>query len=90
MIASLVSSPRFKWYAFAAMAVGIFASVVDHGSVNIALPTVADDFSTDLPTVQWVVIAYTLTISALLHSPFKSFFFLFFFRSKKLKSLRFI
>ena len=40
--------------------------MVDHGSVNIALPTVADGFSTDIPTVQWVVIAYTLTISALL------------------------
>ena len=44
----------------------MFASVVDHGSVNIALPSIAEYFQTDIPSVQWVVIAYALTISALL------------------------
>ena len=48
------------------MAIGIFASVVDHGSVNVALPTIASEFQTDLPTIQWVVIIYALTIAALL------------------------
>ena len=48
------------------MAIGIFASVVDHGSVNVALPTIAEEFNTDLPTIQWVVIIYALTIAALL------------------------
>ena len=36
------------------------------GTVNVALPTIAGYFETDLPTVQWVVIAQTLTVSALL------------------------
>jgi len=48
------------------LAIGIFASVVDHGSVNVALPTIAEEFNTDLPTIQWVVIIYALTIAALL------------------------
>ena len=48
------------------MAIGISASVVDHGSVNVALPTIASEFQTDLPTIQWVVIIYALTIAALL------------------------
>lgn len=52
--------------AFGAIAIGMIVSVIDHGSVNVALPTIARNFHTDLPTVQWVVIGYTLTITALL------------------------
>ena len=45
---------------------GYLVSVADHGSVGVALPSIADELNTDLPTVQWVVIAYALTIGALL------------------------
>ena len=37
-----------------------------HGSVIVALPSVARDLRIELASVQWVVIAYALTISALL------------------------
>ena len=57
---------RYKWLAFGVLAVGLFASVSDHGSVNVALPTIADHYLTDLPTAQWVIVGYALTISALL------------------------
>ena len=40
--------------------------MADHGSVTVALPTISEHFGADLPTTQWVVIGYTLTISALL------------------------
>ena len=65
---SLISarSPTYKWWAFGALAIGLFASVSDHGSVTVALPSIADHFGTDLPTSQWVIIGYALTISALL------------------------
>jgi EmrB/QacA subfamily drug resistance transporter len=63
---SLVRSPNYKWWVFSAVALGTFASVINHGSVNVALPTIAEHFGTDLPTVQWVVVAEMLTISALL------------------------
>ena len=66
MRSSLVQSTNYKYWAFGAVAIGLFASVVDHGSVNIALPTIAGDFHTDIPSVQWVTIGYALTISALL------------------------
>ena len=66
MISSLARSPHYKWYAFAALAVGTFASVVDHGSVGVALPTIATYFQTDIPSVQWLVIGYAMTIIALL------------------------
>ena len=58
--------PSYKYWVFGAIALGLFGSVIDHGSVNVALPTVAGHFNTNLPTVQWVVLGYILTISALL------------------------
>ena len=57
---------NYKYWVFAALAIGLFASVSDHGSVQVALPTISDHFNTDLPTTQWVVIGYALAISALL------------------------
>ena len=59
-------SRSYKWWAFGALSIGLFASVSDHGSVIVALPSIAEHFGTDLPTSQWVVIGYALTISALL------------------------
>jgi len=58
--------PAYKWWAFAALSIGLFTSVADHGSVGVALPTISDHFGTNLPTTQWVIIGYALTISALL------------------------
>ena len=55
-----------KYLVFGALAIGLFASVVDHGSVIVALPSVAEDLVIELPSVQWVVIGFALTISALL------------------------
>ena len=51
---------------YAATSLGIFVSVADHGAVAVALPSIANEFRTDLPTVQWVLIAYALTIGSLL------------------------
>ena len=66
MIAAVQQSTNYKWWAFAAVALGTFASVADQVSVNVAMHPIAGHFDTDIPTVQWVIISYTLTISALL------------------------
>ena len=60
------SRPGYKYWVFGAISVGLLGSAIDHGSVNVALPSIAEHFKTDLPSVQWVVIGYALTISALL------------------------
>ena len=57
---------EYKYWALGAVAIGMFSSAVDHGSVNVALPSIASHFRSDFPTVQWVAIGYALTISALL------------------------
>ena len=66
MFQTIKESANYKYWGFGAIAIGTFASVMDHGSVNVALPSIASHFRTDLPTVQWIVIGYALTISALL------------------------
>jgi len=60
------SMPNYKYWVFGAIAIGFLGSVLDHGSTNVALPTIASHFHTDIPTIQWVVIGYTLAITALL------------------------
>ena len=65
-LTSITESRSYKYWVFFALAIGLFASVVDHGSVNIALPSIASALRIDLPSVQWVVIGYSLVISALL------------------------
>ena len=63
---TLAESPHYKWWVFGAVGLGSFTGVMSMGMINVALPTIAGHFETDLPTVQWVVIAQTLTVSALL------------------------
>lgn len=65
MLQTIARSPSHKWWVFGTIAIGIFFNVVDHGSVLVALPEIEAYFKTDLPTVQWVVVAYALAISVL-------------------------
>ena len=66
MLSAIARSPNFKWWAFASIAIGTFSNVMDHGSVIVALPSIAEEFDSDLPTVQWVVVGYSLSIAAFL------------------------
>lgn len=57
-----------KWYVMAAVGMGIFLSTIDSSIVNVALPTLVRELNTDFPTVQWVVLAYLLTLTTLMLS----------------------
>jgi EmrB/QacA subfamily drug resistance transporter len=50
----------------AAVGMGIFLATIDGSIVNVALRTLENTFSTDFPTVQWVVLAYLLTLTTLM------------------------
>ncbi len=52
----------------AAVSMGILLATIDGSIVNVALPTLTRAFNTDFPTVQWVVLAYLLTLATLLPS----------------------
>ncbi len=57
-----------KWYVMAAVAMGVFLATIDGSIVNVALPTLMRAFDTEFAVVQWVVLAYLLTVTTLLLS----------------------
>ena len=66
MLSRIKTGPSYKWWIFAAIAIGTFVSVIDNGSVLVALPEIEKHFNSDLPTVQWIVVGNALAISALI------------------------
>jgi EmrB/QacA subfamily drug resistance transporter len=57
-----------KWLALVAVAMAIFLGTVDGSIVNVALPTLVDEFDTSFGVAQWVVLAYNLTQATLVLS----------------------
>ena len=55
-----------KWWVLATVMVGTFMGPLDSSVVNIALPTLTRHFGVPITSVEWVVLAYLLTISTLL------------------------
>ncbi|MCX9075446.1 MAG: hypothetical protein OIN88_12475 [Candidatus Methanoperedens sp.] len=59
---------QYKWKAMFTVWIGIFMATLDGSIVNVALPTLTKYFMTDITTIEWVVMAYLLTITSLLLS----------------------
>lgn len=57
-----------KWYVMAAVAMGVFLATIDGSIVNIALPTLVRELNEPLAVVEWVVLAYLLTVTTLMIS----------------------
>ena len=57
---------RSPWVGFSAVAVGTFMATLDGSIVNVALPAMAQQLSASIGSLQWVVTAYLLVISATL------------------------
>jgi EmrB/QacA subfamily drug resistance transporter len=52
----------------AAAAMSVFLATIDGSIVNVALPTLVRAFGTEFAVVQWVVLAYLLTVTTLMLS----------------------
>ncbi|HEX5503443.1 MAG TPA: MFS transporter [Thermomicrobiales bacterium] len=61
-----IKGPNHKWWALVTVAIGTFMSCLDASIVNISLPAILAYFKSDLATIEWVVLAYLLAITALL------------------------
>ena len=59
-------SRHYKWLAFLSGALSIFGTAVDRGSSNVIIPEIAEHFSADIPTVQWVLISYLVVVAAIM------------------------
>lgn len=58
--------PSRRWWVWVAVAVAVFMATLDSSIVNISLPVIARQLRSDLPSTQWVVLAYMLGIAAIL------------------------
>ncbi len=54
-----------KWLVMAAVSMSIFLATIDGSIVNVALATLEKSLDTSFAWVQWVVLAYLLTITGL-------------------------
>ncbi|GAB4573961.1 MAG: MFS transporter [Anaerolineae bacterium] len=57
-----------KWLVLLAVGMGTFLATIDGTIVTVALPTLVNQLQTDFPTIQWVTLAYLLTLTVLLLS----------------------
>jgi MFS family permease len=57
-----------KWRIFGVMMIGWAMSLLDIAIVNIAIPTLETEMSTDVATVTWVINAYNIVFAVLLVS----------------------
>lgn len=64
MISDAPAKHRYRFFAVAAL--GTFIGTLEGSILNVALPTIAADFSVEVDTIAWVVLAYQLTVVSLL------------------------
>ncbi|MEO5988157.1 MAG: MFS transporter [Candidatus Eisenbacteria bacterium] len=57
-----------RWRVFPAIGLGVIMATLDISVVNIALPTLQRSLRAPFTTVEWVVLAYVITITGLLLS----------------------
>lgn len=55
-----------RWWAVVAAGLSVFMATVDMSIVSVALPTFGETFTVPPSTVQWVVLAYSLPMVALM------------------------
>ncbi len=60
------ATPFPRWRVFPPVALGVVMATLDASVVNIALPTLQRRFAVPFTTIEWVVLAYAVTITGLL------------------------
>ncbi|HUY56071.1 MAG TPA: MFS transporter [Candidatus Nanopelagicaceae bacterium] len=63
--AGIAASPHAHWLVVGAVCIGAFMSQLDSSIVVFALPTLQSQFHSNLGAVEWVSLAYLLTLIAL-------------------------
>jgi len=60
------TKPGYHWFVVGTVCVGAFMAALDASKVNVAMPTLIDAFGIGMNRVEWVSIAYLLTLTSLL------------------------
>ena len=65
MSQQLLNLPR-KWLIFTVTATGTFMGTLDGGVVNVALPSIANQFNANIENIQFIVTIYLLAVTCFL------------------------
>ena len=60
------SHPNWKWFILTTVLVGATMSALDVSIVNVAMPTMKHGFAVPMSTIEWVAMAYMLTLTVFL------------------------
>lgn len=60
------SHPKWRYYILITVLIGATMSALDVSIANVALPTIQNSFHTSLSEVEWVAMAYMVTLTVLL------------------------
>ncbi|MHB1680343.1 MAG: MFS transporter [bacterium] len=61
-----VSHPNWKWFILTTVLIGATMSALDVSIVNVALPTMEHSFVVSMAVIEWVAMAYMLTLTIFL------------------------
>jgi len=64
-LAGRVNDGNAKWWVLGASCFALFMAILDNLVVNVAIPTISEDFSSTTTQLQWIVSAYTLVFASL-------------------------
>lgn len=56
----------YHWFVVGTVCIGAFMAALDASIINVAMPTISKGFSVGMERVEWVSIAYLLTLTSLL------------------------
>ncbi len=60
------SHPKWRWFILVTVLIGASMSALDVSIVNVALPTLQGDFKVNMAVIEWVAMAYMLTLTIFL------------------------
>src|SRR5688572_216416 len=58
-----IQSLEYKWLVAAVFVVGLFMDLLDTTVVNVALPTLGEEFDASNTTLEWVITGYLLRLA---------------------------
>ncbi|MDQ7092209.1 MFS transporter [Desulfosporosinus sp. PR] len=56
----------YHWYVVGTVCIGAFMAALDASIINVSMPTLSQNFSVGMDSIEWVSIAYLLTLTSLL------------------------
>jgi len=62
----LITDENAKWWTLAAMCFALFMIMLDNTVMNVALPSIQEDFDAPISSLEWIVNGYTLSFAVLL------------------------